>query len=56
MCSHVFSLDHNKFGRHPVPLLIQHKLIGFDDIKLQVIVIPPCDKAVYFKSHLQALY
>ncbi len=52
------SLDDNQDRGPPVPLVVHHKLIGFTDIELQVIVIAPCDEALYqsFVLHFTKWY
>ncbi len=47
-------LDDNQDRRPPVPLAVHHKLIGFADIELQLIVIAPCDETLHqsFELHL----
>lgn len=37
---------------HCVPLVVRHKLIRFADIELQVIIVTPCDEALYQSSVL----
>ncbi len=43
---HFLSLDDNQDKVPPVPLVVHHKLIGFADIELQVIVVAPHDEAL----------
>ncbi len=52
-CLHFLSLNDDQDRRSPVPLVVHHKLIGFADIELQMIVVAPCDKALYQSSVLQ---
>lgn len=40
---HFLSLDDYQKGRLPVSLAVHHKLIGFADIELQVIVVALCN-------------
>ncbi len=46
------SLDDSQDRGPPVPLVVHHKIIGFVDIELQVIVVAPCDEALYQSSVL----
>ncbi len=49
---HFLSLGDNQDRRPPVPLVVHHKLIGFADTELQVIVVAPCGEALYQSSVL----
>ncbi len=49
---HFLSLDDNQDRGPPGPLVVHHKLIGFADIELQVIVVTPGDEALYQSSVL----
>ncbi len=46
------SLPGNQHRGPSVPLVVDNKLIVFADIELQVIVVEPCDQALYQSSVL----
>ncbi len=39
----------------PLPLVVDHQLLGLPDIELQVIVVAPCDEVLYQYSLLSLL-
>ncbi len=46
-------MDDNQDRGPPVPLVVHHRLTGFADTELQVIVVAPCDEALYQSSVLR---